>query len=230
MGRLSGRDRDLVLPPRHGRAAVFVLPAELDLKERPPIPVSYVFVLDASASCGPSRVLAVRGAAGALLVREDPGDRIGVVVVRGSGAEIVVASTGSAERAKRQLSIVPSGGRPPLAPGLRSALRMAAEEATRPDGPIPLLVLVSDGLSVKADAAALVPAARLSALGLPALVVDTSPGDRASALARLAQVMGAQLLRIPGVEANGLAAAARGAAVLVSREARWRAPRGRGRR
>jgi len=221
------RDRDLELPPRHGRSAVLVLPAELDFDERPPVPVSYVLVLDASASGGAQRVSAVREAAAVLLASVEPGARLGVVVLRGGGAENLVPATGSAERARRQLSMVASGGRPPLAGGLRLGLRMAAEEATRPEGPVPVVIVFSDGLYLRVDSHALSPAARIAALGLPALVVDSSAGEGARMLARIADVMGAQLLGVPGADGDVLAAVARGAAAVASREPRWRAPSGR---
>jgi magnesium chelatase subunit D len=208
---------------------VLVLPADLDLETRPPIAGAYAIALDASASGGAARIVAVRGAVSALLADgEERGDRIGVVVLREAGAGTIVPATGSAERARRQLAVVPGGGRPALAAGLRAALRMAVEEATRPDAPVPLVVLVSDGLGLKAVSEAVVPAARVAALGLPALVVDTSPAERKeSALSRIAEVMRARLLRLPDPEPEVLAAAMRGALALAAREARWRAPRGR---
>jgi Mg-chelatase subunit ChlD len=220
------RDRDdLRLPPRHGRDAVMVLPAELDMGRRPALPASIVFALDAAGPEGAARADAVRGAVAALLGEPGAGTRAGVVLLGERTGEVVAPPTGSAERARRQLAALPVGGRASLAPGLRAALLLAAEEATRSDGPVPLLVLVSDGAALKATPDALAPAARVAALGLPALVVDTSERRAGAVLARVAEVMGARLLRAPGATAELLAAVAGTMSALAGREPRWRPPR-----
>lgn len=189
--------------------------------------ISFTFLLDLSGPLGPSTLQAFRAAIGPLVEgRANPDGRLGVVALHGKAADVVVPSTGSAERARRQLSGLAVGGAPPLAPGLRAALQLAVQEATRPDAPIPLLVVISDGEGLEIDAKALVPAARAAALGVPALVVDTSPrGRRASPLRRVADAMRAPLLRPGTVSPELLVATALSAAAIAAKDDRWSPPR-----
>ncbi|MFT3912644.1 MAG: hypothetical protein QM704_00750 [Anaeromyxobacteraceae bacterium] len=196
----------------------------------PSLHASFIFVLDLSGPQGPATLAAFRPAIAPLVEsRVNPDGRLGVVALHGRSADVAVPPTGSAERARRQLAGLPFGGSPSLAPGLRTALQLAAQEATRLEAPVPLLVLVSDAEALEIDAKALVPAARLAALGIPALVLDTAPrgprARRASALRRVADAMRAPLLRPGGISTELLASTALNAAAIAARDDRWSPPR-----
>lgn len=105
-----------------------------------------VFVLDLSGSMGDALLALARRAAGQLLeeayLRRD---RVGLVAFRGTEAEVVFAPTSSVEHARRRLATLPSGGKTPLAFGLRSGLEMLRRGARRRRDADPVLVVITDG-------------------------------------------------------------------------------------
>lgn len=179
-----------------------------------------IFVVDASGSAALHRLGEAKGAVETLLadcyVRRD---QVAVVAFRGKGAEILLPPTPSLVRAKRSLAGLPGGGPTPLASGLDAAVGIAADSARR--GRTPLLVLLTDGrANIARDGAQGRPAAEEDALaaatsirlvGIPALLVDTSPRPHPYAK-RLAEAMGARYLPLPAADAarlSGAVAAAR---------------------
>jgi len=190
-----------------------------------------LFVVDASGSMAAQRrMAAVKGAILALLLEAyQRRDQVGLVAFRGAGAELLLPLTASVELAEAHLRALPTGGRTPLAHGLRLAgAVLRRQRLARPDAR-PLLVLVTDGRGNVPLAGgdpleeAGVEAARLAAGGVDALVVDTERGAAGLGLARdLAARLGARYARLEQVTADALAG------VVGGSSARPDAPRGPG--
>jgi magnesium chelatase subunit D len=106
-----------------------------------------VFVVDASGSmAAEERMTATKGAILSLLLDAyQRRDRVGMVVFRKNRAELVLPPTNSVELAKRCLAVLPTGGRTPMAHGLKSGLETIRDYMRRDKEAIPLLALVSDG-------------------------------------------------------------------------------------
>jgi magnesium chelatase subunit D len=142
-------------------------------------------------------------------------DRVGLVSFRGTGAEVVLAPTGSVELATLKLRSLPVGGATPLAAGVLSALEVLEAEKRRDADVIPWLVLVSDGrANVGLDGGlgsedARVAAARVRASGIRTVVLDTSGGPSAGAARELARSAGADYVRLSELESGSLASAVR---------------------
>src|SRR5205807_8367 len=64
---------------------------------------------------------------------------------RGAGAELLLPLTGSVDLAEARLRLLPTGGRTPLAHGLRLAAATLRRHVQGRAGSQPLLVLVTDG-------------------------------------------------------------------------------------
>jgi magnesium chelatase subunit D len=106
-----------------------------------------LFVLDASGSmAAEERMAATKGAVRSLLLDAyQRRDRVGMVVFRGESAELVMPPTNSVTLAQKLLAQLPTGGRTPLAHGLKLAWETIKEYLWRDKHALPLLVLVSDG-------------------------------------------------------------------------------------
>ncbi len=106
-----------------------------------------VFVVDASGSmAAEERMTATKGAILSLLLDAyQRRDRVGMVVFRKNRAELVLPPTNSVELAKKCLAKLPTGGRTPMAHGLKFGLETIRDYMRRDKEAIPLLALVSDG-------------------------------------------------------------------------------------
>jgi len=106
-----------------------------------------MFILDASGSmAAEKRMVATKGAVLSLLLDAyQRRDQVGMVVFRGEKAELVLPLTNSVELAQRQLTELPTGGRTPLAHGLKLGLDTIKKYLQRDKYALPLLVLISDG-------------------------------------------------------------------------------------
>ncbi len=176
-------------------------------------PTTTIFVVDASGSAALARLAEAKGAVERLLadcyVRRD---QAAVIAFRKQGAEIVLAPTRSLARAKKQLAGLPGGGGTPLAEGLDAAAALAVGEQRR--GRTPSLVIMTDGQAnvgrggkpgrAGAQADALDAARGIAALGVRAVVVDTSPRPQAQARA-VADAMAARYLPLPYGNAEAVA-------------------------
>ena len=86
----------------------------------------FVFCVDASGSMAQNRMRETKGAVIKLLQSAYINrDKVAMVVFRKDEAEIVLNQTGSIEKAKRELDILPTGGGTPLADGLYKSLEIA---------------------------------------------------------------------------------------------------------
>ena len=155
-----------------------------------------VFLIDASGSmAAASRMRAAKGAVCSLLENAyHRRDMVALLAFRGQEAEVLVPPTRSAALAYRRLRTLPTGGRTPLAAGLRRARELLAAHARRDPGARAHLVIVSDARANAPERgafeAALREAERLRAPRLRALCVDTENGR-----IRLGQTHGAWLTR-----------------------------------
>jgi magnesium chelatase subunit D len=106
-----------------------------------------IFVLDASGSmAAEERMSAAKGAVLSLLLDAyQRRDRVGMVVFRGDDAELVLPPTGSVTLAQKLLARLPTGGRTPLAHGLKAGLDTIKESLLKDKNLLPMLVLISDG-------------------------------------------------------------------------------------
>ncbi|MHB8438416.1 MAG: ATP-binding protein [Acidimicrobiales bacterium] len=177
-----------------------------------------VLAVDASGSMGVEhRMEAVKGATLSLLIDAyQRRDRVSLVTFRGDGAEVALRPTGSVEVARSRLLALPTGGRTPLAAGIRAALDVA-RSATGPHRP--LLVLISDGRATAASEgedpvqAARTAATEVRRAGVPAVVVDVEDGAvRLDLAGELALLMGARHMALPELSASALARAVHEAA------------------
>lgn len=172
-----------------------------DLRVRPRRPIvgrTILFIVDASGSMAAQQRIAVAKGAVEQLLREAYGrrDRVGLISFRGGAAELVLAPTNSAELAHARLQGLPTGGRTPLAHGLRLAHDLLRQPSEREQHA--LLVILSDGrANVAQDGGeplteAYTEARQLRQLGIGALVLDCESGPVRLGLARrLADELGA---------------------------------------
>jgi magnesium chelatase subunit D len=177
---------------------------------------SIVFCVDGSGSMGAaSRMEATKTAIMKLLVDAyQRRDRVGLVVFRGEGAEVLLAPTSSVELANLKLRKLSTGGATPLAAGIRQSLELLVAETRRDPKAVPWMVLVTDGranVGLKGGLGsedAKVMAARAKEQGLNVLVVDTSPPASAGASAReIARLAGAEYVRLPADDGSAMAGA-----------------------
>jgi magnesium chelatase subunit D len=136
---------------------------------------------------------------------------VALVAFRGDAATVVMRPTGSTEVAIARLDGLETGGRTPLAAGIRCATQVAA--TAERDGLRPLVVLLTDGRATAAPAgedplsAALAAAGALRRSGVDALVVDCEDGAGALGLARqLAEEAGARYEVVPALNDAALRA------------------------
>ena len=193
-----------------------------------------VLCVDASGSMGATRRMeAAKGAAVSLLLDAyQRRDRVALVTFAGDEAHVALRPTGSVEVARARLADLPTGGRTPLAAGLRTALDVARSARHRDPDRRPAIVVVTDGRATSVGTgpsasapdptnaapssagdplrAALSAAADIASAGIETLVVDAEDGDIRLGLARqLADAMGASYAALPELAADALARAVR---------------------
>jgi magnesium chelatase subunit D len=164
-----------------------------------------IFVVDASGSSALQRLAEAKGAVRTLLaecyIRRD---EVALFSFRGQGAELVLPPTRSLVRAERLLAAMPAGGPTPFAGAINAATAMA--DAVRRKGRVPSVIFMTDGRAniglegrqgrPAAHADAKAAAKALQAMGLAALIIDTSarPSPQAE---EIAADMGARYLPLP---------------------------------
>jgi magnesium chelatase subunit D len=136
-----------------------------------------VLCVDASGSMGARKRMAlVKGTALALLGDAyQRRDRVALVTFRGIDAQLPLAPTGAIDHAAAALKQLPTGGRTPIAAGLRLAADVVRRERLREPGRAAVVVLVSDGRANSGDDPAEA-AALLAKQDVHLLVVDGEQG------------------------------------------------------
>jgi magnesium chelatase subunit D len=170
-----------------------------------------VFVLDTSGSMGvENHMVMTKGAILSLLTDAyQKRDRIALITFHGSQAELVLEPTNSVQRAERILRQLPTGGRTPLADGLRMAGELLEKERMRDAGILPLLIVVSDGRANVAlqgsdpieDVRRM--SVKIRELDINAMVVDTEAEHfRIGLASRLASWLAGPCYRIEDLDAH----------------------------
>ncbi|ROO59852.1 protoporphyrin IX magnesium-chelatase [Micromonospora sp. Llam0] len=142
-----------------------------------------LFVVDASGSMAARQRMTVVKTAVLSLLRDayHRRDRIGMITFRGAAADVVLPPTSSHEVAVAKLAQLRTGGRTPIAAGLRAAATTVAAERRRDPRRRPLVLLVTDGRSTSGpDPTALAPLLAGTAM----VVLDCESGPVRLGLAR----------------------------------------------
>lgn len=170
-----------------------------------------VFVVDTSGSMAArDRLSAVTGAVLTLLRDAyQRRDKVAVIAVRGSVAELVLPPTSSTDIAVRRLSGLRTGGKTPLAAGLRKAHEVVRRERVRDPRRRPMLVLLTDGRAtggtdpvIRARASA----ALLARDGVVAIVIDCERGMvRLGLAADLAAALRGTVVRLTELTGSAVA-------------------------
>jgi magnesium chelatase subunit D len=153
-------------------------------------------VVDASGSMGAQRRLArVKGAlAGLLRDAYARRDRVAVVAFRDEAAEVLIPPGAPLEQAAAALASLPTGGRTPLAAGLRTAELLVRREHGREPGRRSVAVVLTDGRVRDPDGAVTTAAASLGRAATTVEVVDTEEGRvRVGLAAAIARAAGGRL-------------------------------------
>jgi magnesium chelatase subunit D len=180
-----------------------------------------IFVLDTSGSMGvENHMVMTKGAILSLLTDAyQKRDRVALVTFHGSQAELVLAPTNSVQRAERILQQLPTGGRTPLADGLRLAGELLETERMRDRDVLSLLIVVSDGRANVAlhgsdpieDVRRM--AIKIRELDINSIVVDTEAEHfRIGLASRLATWLGGPCYRIEDLDAHSTSLLIRNAA------------------
>jgi magnesium chelatase subunit D len=161
-----------------------------------------LFVVDASGSMAARKRMTVVKTAVLSLLRDayQRRDRIGMITFRGHDAEQVLPPTSSHEVGVLRLASLRTGGRTPLAAGLRAAAATIATERRRDPRRRPLLILVTDGRATSGpDPVSVAPLLD----GVATVVVDCESGPVRLGLARrLATALDADLMPLETLEAG----------------------------
>lgn len=131
-----------------GRRAIAIERDDLRVKVREKRTGSTIlFVVDASASMGANRRMKeVKAAILSMLnVSYQKRDKVGLIAFRKDDAELLLGITRSVDLAQKQLALLPTGGKTPLARGLDLAYEVIMGLKMKDKDILPTLVLVSDG-------------------------------------------------------------------------------------
>jgi magnesium chelatase subunit D len=174
-----------------------------------------IFVVDTSGSMAArDRLSAVTGAIVALLRDAyQRRDKVAVITVRGSEAELVLPPTSSVDIAVRRLAGLRTGGKTPLARGLVEAREVVHRERVRDPQRRAMVVLLTDGRATggvdpvpRARAAARV----LARDGVTGVVVDCERGMiRLGLAADLARDLRATYIRLGEITGDSVAGVVR---------------------
>ncbi|WP_203939857.1 VWA domain-containing protein [Spirilliplanes yamanashiensis] len=159
-----------------------------------------LFVVDASGSMAARRRMTVVKTAVLSLLRDayQRRDRVGMITFRGRTAEAVLPPTSSHEVGVARLADLRTGGRTPLAAGLRTAAATLATERRRDPRRRALLVVVTDGRATSGPDPVTVAGALA---GVAAVVVDCESGPVRLGLAgRLAAALSADCIPLEHLE------------------------------
>ncbi|GGL17506.1 hypothetical protein GCM10012284_60070 [Mangrovihabitans endophyticus] len=159
-----------------------------------------LFVVDASGSMAARKRMTVVKTAVLSLLRDayQRRDRIGMITFRGRAAHQVLPPTSSHETGVLALADLRTGGRTPLASGLRAAATTLATERRRDPRRRPLLVVVTDGRATSGPDPVLVAPALA---GVATVVVDCESGPVRLGLAgRLAAALQADVMPLERLE------------------------------
>ncbi|HET6964844.1 MAG TPA: ATP-binding protein [Acidimicrobiales bacterium] len=185
-----------------------------------------VIAVDASGSMGAAQRMETAKGAVIALLRDayQRRDLVSLVSFRGDGADVLLRPTSSVEVARARLTDLPTGGRTPLAAGLRTALQLATAPGRAVDHR-PLIVLITDARATSGPdggdpfETATAVAGDVRRSGVPSLVIDVEAAGnglaapRLGLAARLAEAMGASYVPLSELTAAAVEQTVRAAAL-----------------
>ncbi|MDU4759584.1 MAG: VWA domain-containing protein, partial [Veillonella sp.] len=171
-----------------------------------------LFVVDASGSMAARHRMEATKSAILSLLRDSyiHRDSVGLIAFRKESAEVLLPFTRSVERAERLLASMPTGGKTPLAHGLRMAYTMCdrllrAHRAERIQ-----IICITDGRATSGDSEDPVAEAKqwariLGTLPVDCIVIDTETGFIKLGLAKeLCQLMNGSYYAMDTITADGI--------------------------
>ena len=176
-----------------------------------------LFVVDASGSMAARhRMEATKGAILSLL-RDSyvHRDSVGLIVFRKDSAEVLLPFTRSVERAERLLATLPTGGKTPLAQGLRVAYTMCDRLLRRYSAERIQMICITDGRATSGDSENPVAEAKqwtriLGTLPVDCIVIDTETGFIKLGLAKeLCKLMNGSYYAMDSITSDGILSVSR---------------------
>ena len=190
--RIAAKERQLqqsVQLPQENRQddkglSILVKPQDYRRKAREKRIGAYqLFVVDASGSMAARHRMEVTKAAILSLLRDSyiHRDSVGLIAFRKKSAEVLLPFTRSVERAERLLATLPTGGKTPLAQGLRTAYTMCERLLHRHSAERIQMICITDGRATAGDSENPVAEAKqwariLGTLPVDCIVIDTETG------------------------------------------------------
>ena len=173
-----------------------------------------LFTVDASSSMGVNkRMEAVKGAILSLLTDAyEKRDKVGLIAFRKNSAEILLNITRSVELAQKELKYMATGGRTPLASGLKKAYELLEIISKKDSDMVPLLVVISDGRANYEEngnepfSEALKISSKIREKNIQSIVIDCEDGFIKLKMAKeLSDALGGEYCKIDDLTGNNIA-------------------------
>lgn len=169
-----------------------------------------LFVVDASGSMAARHRMEATKAAVLSLLRDSyiHRDSVGLIAFRKESAEVLLPFTRSVERAERLLATLPTGGKTPLAQGLRTAYTMCDRLLRKHSAERIQMICITDGRATSGDSEDPVAEAKqwariLGTLPIDCIVIDTETGFIKLGLAKeLCQLMNGSYYAMDTISAD----------------------------